>query len=306
VAFFGLDISWQAYLFYTINIKPKRINTSLAFDLYPLLRTEDWLERFEGHSIYRETRAQEITEAMWSYPDSPWHERIDMLGGRKGVTQASWIRALQATFVKAFESNRAPVGGLFGAPRGQDQLALGWSRAEQSAFIVLIWQAMQSAVNTSKDPWAQDLRAKAKGDTPDAAFAGEHTLLNNDQGVRGVLSVFNDLCWMRSERLKLDDLAGTVKGEGTAESAISEALKRMRKSAAGKFVGVVANDLAFYDWRTSGAPGLSEETRSSKARFRGGTGYRELRVDLLRHLATYKDEAGKTAELAIEALKLDG
>ena len=40
VAFVGLDISWQAYLFYTINIKPKKINTSLAFDLYPLLRTE--------------------------------------------------------------------------------------------------------------------------------------------------------------------------------------------------------------------------------------------------------------------------
>src|SRR5690606_10350701 len=26
VAFIGLDLSWQAYLFYTINIKPKRIN----------------------------------------------------------------------------------------------------------------------------------------------------------------------------------------------------------------------------------------------------------------------------------------
>jgi DNA-sulfur modification-associated len=305
VAFFGLDISWQAYLFYTINIKPKRINASLAFDLYPLLRTEDWLERFEGHSIYRETRAQEITEAMWSYPGSAWHERIDMLGGRKGVTQASWIRALQATFVKAFESNRATVGGLFGAPRGQDELVLEWSRAEQSAFIVLIWQAMQSAVKASKDAWAQDLRAKAKADSLDAAFAGEHTLLNNDQGVRGVLSVFNDLCWMMSEHLKLDDLAGTVKGEGTAESAISEALARMRKSAVGKFVGVVAKDLAAYDWRTSGASGLSENTRSAKARFRGGTGYRELRVDLLRHLAAYKDQAGKTAELAIEALKLD-
>src|SRR5690606_21689187 len=37
VAFIGLDISWQAYLFWTINIKPKRINASLAFDLYPLL-----------------------------------------------------------------------------------------------------------------------------------------------------------------------------------------------------------------------------------------------------------------------------
>jgi DGQHR domain-containing protein len=51
VAFDGLDLSWQAYLFYTINIKPKKINASLAFDLYPLLRTEDWLEKFEGHII---------------------------------------------------------------------------------------------------------------------------------------------------------------------------------------------------------------------------------------------------------------
>ena len=60
VAFYGLDRSWQAYLFYTINIKPKRINSSLAFDLYPLLRTEDWLERFDD-TIYKATRSQELT-----------------------------------------------------------------------------------------------------------------------------------------------------------------------------------------------------------------------------------------------------
>ena len=48
VAFVGLDRSWQAYLFYTINIKPKRINTSLAFDLYPLLRTEQCLSVLRG------------------------------------------------------------------------------------------------------------------------------------------------------------------------------------------------------------------------------------------------------------------
>ncbi len=48
VAFVNLDLSWQAYLFYTINIKPKKINRSLAFDLYPLLRNEEWLTRFEG------------------------------------------------------------------------------------------------------------------------------------------------------------------------------------------------------------------------------------------------------------------
>jgi hypothetical protein len=51
VAFHGLDLSWQAYLFWTINIKPKRINPSLAFDLYPLLRSENWLDKAEGHFV---------------------------------------------------------------------------------------------------------------------------------------------------------------------------------------------------------------------------------------------------------------
>ena len=58
----GLDRSWQAYLFYIINIRPKKINPSLAYDLYPLLRTEEWLTKFEGHVIYRETRAQELVD----------------------------------------------------------------------------------------------------------------------------------------------------------------------------------------------------------------------------------------------------
>jgi len=102
VAFHGLDISWQAYLFYTINIKPKKINASLAFDMYPLLRTEDWLERFEGHSVYRETRAQELTEALWVHPESPWKGRINMLGekGRRYPSQAGWVRSLLASYVR--------------------------------------------------------------------------------------------------------------------------------------------------------------------------------------------------------------
>lgn len=35
VAFTGLDIGWQAYLFWSINVSPKRINPSHAFDLFP-------------------------------------------------------------------------------------------------------------------------------------------------------------------------------------------------------------------------------------------------------------------------------
>jgi hypothetical protein len=102
VAFVGLDVSWRAYLFWTINIKPKRINPSLAFDLYPLLRGEDWLNSDEAHSVYRETRSQELTEALSSHPDSPWYDRINMLGERQvsWVSQSAWIKSLLATLVR--------------------------------------------------------------------------------------------------------------------------------------------------------------------------------------------------------------
>lgn len=109
VAFNDLDISWQAYLFWTINIKPKKINASLAFDLYPLLRSEEWLDKFSGHPVYRETRSQELVEALWSHPDSPWHRRINMLGEsaqqsgdpRPMVSQSAWVRGLMSTYVKS-------------------------------------------------------------------------------------------------------------------------------------------------------------------------------------------------------------
>ncbi|QKZ13444.1 DGQHR domain-containing protein [Spirosoma sp. KUDC1026] len=104
VAFFDLDITWQAYLFYTINVKPKRINKSLAYDLYPILRIQEWLERSpDTANIYKETRAQEVIEILWSYKKSPWYNRINMLGESQNnftITQASFIRNLVASFIK--------------------------------------------------------------------------------------------------------------------------------------------------------------------------------------------------------------
>lgn len=306
VAFYGLDISWQAYLFYTINIKPKRINTSLAFDLYPLLRTEDWLERFEGHPIYRQTRAQEITEALWSYPDSPWHDRIDMLGNRgsRSVTQAAWIRSLMATLVKSYESRRVRIGGLFGAPIGEHRPVLGWSRSQQSAFVILIWQELQSAVRHSTDRWATQIRreerAGAAGEDP--AFSGRFSLLNTDQGVRALLAVFNDLCYVAADRLDLADLTSDEVSEGTSEAAITSALGAFREAAVGAFMRELALSLAGYDWRTSGIPRLTEQERASKARFRGSTGYKELRSDLLQQAATATGIVGETAVSVFDQL----
>ena len=210
IAFVGLDLSWQAYLFYTINIKPKKINPSLAFDLYPLLRTEEWLTKFEGHVIYRETRSQEIVDLLWAHSDSPWHHRINMLGetGSKGlrVTQASWIRSLLASFVKSWEGGNVNIGGLFGSLVGEHKTVLPWKRTDQAAFLIVAGDSVKESIANSKESWAEALRKPSRG-TPslfgklgDPAFFGANNLLNQDQGVRTLMQVVNDLCFHASNR----------------------------------------------------------------------------------------------------------
>jgi len=302
VLFHGLDRSWQAYLFYTINIKPKRINTSLAFDLYPLLRTEDWLEKFEGHSIYRETRAQELTEALWSFPQSPWRQRINMLGerGTRSVTQASWVRSLLATIVKSWEGRGVRIGGLFGAPVGQNELVLPWTRAQQAAFLIHCWKSLAESIEQSDAAWAETLRYVDYALDP--AFAGQSTLTNTDVGVRGVLFVFNDLCYVLSDHLGLDQWTVDSASDATSETAVTSALKSLRSTRCGKFVSRLSTELATYDWRTSAAAGLTEPERRGKARFRGSSGYKELRTDLLEHLAGSRDREIKSAAVVVLTL----
>jgi DGQHR domain-containing protein len=308
VAFHGLDISWQAYLFWSINITPKKINASLAFDLYPLLRTEDWLERFEGHSIYRETRAQELTEALWSHDDSPWYGRINMLGEsgeRRMATQASWIRTLLATYVKKWDSTRAAVGGLFGAPLGSHEPVLPWTRAQQAAFLIAMGNHFRDAIGRSQAPWAKDLRKIQTdlGKNVDAAFEGDYSLINTDQGIRGLLYVTNDLCYVKADDLNLQ---GWQAGDDAAASdteAVTKALKSLQSQPVMKFIESVCSHLASFDWRASSAPGLSDNDRLLKAALRGAGGYKELRRLLLAHLASYKDDVGKTATNVMTLLK---
>jgi hypothetical protein len=235
VAFHGLDISWQAYLFWTINIKPKKINPSLAFDLYPLLRGEDWLEGGEDHSIYRETRSQEITEVLWSHPDSPWYDRINMLGERQlpGVSQSAWIRSLMATFVRPWRGRRSGPGGLFGSRLSDSEEVLGWNRGQQAAFLLFSWETLRSAICNTNSTWTKHLRTLSKQQTPrrgdDAAFYGPFTLIATDQGVRGYLHVLNDLCFVRAPHLDLRSWRTNAEASPTDAAHITEAIKSLRK-----------------------------------------------------------------------------
>ncbi len=310
VAFHGLDISWQAYLFYTINIKPKRINASLAFDLYPLLRTEDWLERFEGAIVYRETRAQELVDLLYSHPKSPWRGRINMLGepGRRGemVTQAAWVRSLLASYVKSWEGQRVQIGGLFGAPAGSDQQVLPWSRHEQAAFLIVVGRRFAEAVQRADVPWAQALRQAEEpslfGPSVDLAFWGRSSLISQDQGIRALLSVTNDLCYLGTDELGLAQFGDSRSPEAEDHSLVDTAMVSLKALPVDEFIQEMSRHLALFDWRASSAPGLSQEESLMKAAFRGSGGYRELRRQLLGHLERCTGRVGNLAKQAIERL----
>jgi DGQHR domain-containing protein len=311
VAFVGLDISWQAYLFYTINIKPKKINASLAFDLYPLLRTEDWLTRFDGHTVYRETRAQEIVDLLWSHSSSPWYKRINMLGepGFRGtmVSQSAWIHSLLATYIKSWEGPNVRIGGLFGSPVGSQKMTLPWSRLEQSAFLIVAGQCLRDSIKSEDHSWMKSLRGggnqpPAKDDV-DLAFFGPHSLLNQDQGIRAFLFATNDLCYVRADSLSLAEWGGQYFVEGDDHTRLTEAVDSLRKET--KIVGFlkeVCRILAAYDWRASSAPGLEEEEILLKAAFRGSGGYKALRRHLLQHLSKKENEIAKAAREVSSAL----
>ena len=310
VAFVGLDLSWQAYLFYTINIKPKKINPSLAFDLYPLLRTEKWLEKFEGHRVYRETRAQEIVDRIWWYPESPWYHRINMLGetGHKGsmATQAAWVRALLNSFVKSWEGKNVRIGGLYGASVGRHETVLPWTLNEQAAFLIFAGKTFQQAVEKNEAHWAEDLRRPSGMQLfpmeEDPAFFGSNNLLNQDQGIRILLQVVNDLCYVRADQLGLLDWGGESRGGDDDEEQIGVSLFSLEdEEEIVVYLTDLSESLASYDWRASSAPGLTQEERTLKARFRGSGGYKELRMDVLEHLGS--EGEGDIAEAATEVQK---
>jgi DGQHR domain-containing protein len=321
VAFHGLDRTWQAYLFYTINQLPKRIDMSLVFDLYPLLRTEDWLMRFEGPEIYRDTRAQDLTIILWSHPESPWKDRILRHGGReKGkVTQASFIRSLKASFVKSFDPvKRSKVGGLFGSCRGKHELELDWAREQQAAFLIMLWNQLSNAVSRTKESWAELLRKQAKALDKELAgselaaipFSGSGSLLASDQGCRCVQQVMNDLFWLAHEDatnpIDLKEFRWERRGRDSDEMAVTHALEEVNKKLpkAVKYAASICEVLCTFDWRSSSAVDKNEPNAVARqASYRGSGGYRLLRLNTLEHLSRDGEKSLATsAKLLLELL----
>ncbi|MGL4674013.1 MAG: hypothetical protein ACRCXK_04040, partial [Wohlfahrtiimonas sp.] len=77
-----------------------------------------------------------------------------------------------------------------------DPQVLSWNRAQQAAFIIIIWMEIKKALKKNKElSWANALRTEGEQDrdsTTDLAFEGRNTFLARDQGVRSIMVFAND------------------------------------------------------------------------------------------------------------------
>jgi len=130
----------------------------------------------------------------------------------------------------------------------------------------------------------------------DPTFYGDYSLLSTDQGIRGFLSVVNDLCYIRAQEIELTSWISDGNARATDEQAVDIAIASLKKHEAASFLTEVASGLSKYDWRTSSFPDLEEEQRKKKAALRGSGGYKELRLELLDVLSKEKTDVGAAAK----------
>jgi hypothetical protein len=137
-------------------------------------------------------------------------------------------------------------------------------------------------------------------DELDPAFAGNHTILNQEQGVRGFLSVTNDFFFLLANDLRLEQWEmDDNRGGTTDDQEISAALKSLSRQSFPEFSRELARALALYDWRSADAPSLTYDQKLKKRAFRGSGGYAALREDLLKELAQQKGSIGQGAKTLI-------
>lgn len=311
VAFHGLDIGWQAYLFWSINVSPKKINPSHAYDLFPLLRTQDWLEATPSAHIYREARAQELTELLFRHPRSPWNGRINMLGERRTgwVSQAGWVQSIFNSFLSLGSTARSRKG-LFASNLSPTRGPLEWSRPQQAAFLIFLWSSLQKAIQQKTDGWPLQLRESSGepfdfDDGYDLAFVGSKTLLNQEQGVRGFSLAMNDLLWSQAIPLGLDQwVCEEVDIGETRDEDIDPCIEAIEAESFTPKIRQAIECLAEFDWRSFDAPGLSQLEEQIKAGYRGTGGYSRIRLALLEEISKHESSLGKAAADLLAAERL--
>jgi len=128
-------------------------------------------------------------------------------------------------------------------------------------------------------------------------------MLNQEQGLRGVLSVSNDILYSMAQldRSAFEWDSGEEPGTQTTIDDVTDILKLLRKQPIAKVIDQLAAGLSTFDWRSSDAPNLSDAQKLKRRAFRGSGGYVALRQQVLAHLAKQPGKVGQAALVLIQA-----
>lgn len=125
-AFLDLDNSRKASIFRSINGNQRKINPSLVYDLIPMLRESEPV-------AFEDKRCQELVAFLNAAPDSPWRDRIAMVGtGDRIISQSSFITALKKLFKKGHLF--ASTDRDFFEERMQEELLIGYFRSIYQSY----------------------------------------------------------------------------------------------------------------------------------------------------------------------------
>ena len=183
-----------------------------------------------------------------------------------------------------------------------------WHGAQQVAYIIHLGTKLRDAIADTPTKWAEAIRDREGRLLPsglDPAFYGRHSLLNTDQGIRGFLSVTNDLSVECRQMIGLGEWVTDDFGRADDLDAISSSVHSLPMHRSAKFINDLTEELVQFDWRTASAPALNEEERTTKLTFRGSGGYREIRRRILMHLTGGDSQIAEPAEMLIEKLGLN-
>jgi hypothetical protein len=101
--------------------------------------------------------------------------------------------------------------------------------------------------------------------------------------------------------LKLNNWFPDSRSSANPIDAVDGALKSIENQSFVSFLRSLVVSFATFDWRTSAEPTLDEASRRAKLVFRGSSGYKELRAQLLEHLVRGDGEVAEAAKQLVAA-----
>ena len=129
-------------------------------------------------------------------------------------------------------------------------------------------------------------------------------MLSTDQGVRGFLQVCNDISYERRHEIPFATWQRSMSADDPNEEEVTVALFDLREQKQIRdFIDKLATDIATFDWRSAVTPKLPSEVEIFQSRYRGGSGYRQVRMQLMLHLCSGgSPEIAESAQTVATAL----